>query len=70
MFIASKVGGPPGASDKQLFRYEFLELLVRIADVKYRQSGRASTCDEALKMVLKQMFARYSKSPWQEFRDG
>jgi len=53
MFIASKVGGPPGASDKQLFRYEFLELLVRIADVKYRQSGRASTCDEALKMVLK-----------------
>lgn len=69
MFIACKVGGPPGASYQQLYRYEFLELLVRIADQKYQVTGRAKTYNDALKALLKGVFESYERSPWQEFRD-
>ena len=69
MIIASKVGGPPGVSNSQMFRYEFLELFVRIADVKYRQSGRANNYNDALKMLLNITMKNYEKLPWQEFRD-
>ena len=64
MIIASKVGGPPGVANSQMFRYEFLELFVRIADVKYRQSGRAKTFNQALKMLLDLTLKKYEKQPW------
>lgn len=69
MIIASKVGSPPGVANSQLFRYEFLELFVRIADVKYRQSGRAKNYNDALRMLLEKTLKKYEKQPWQEFRE-
>jgi hypothetical protein len=44
MFIATKVGAPnvPGVGNV-LFRHEFLEILIRIANSKYRETGQATT---------------------------
>ena len=41
-----------------------MEAFVRIADVKYRQSGRARNYNDALKMLLDDMLAKYEKAPW------
>jgi hypothetical protein len=56
--------------DKELCRFEFFEILLRIGDFKYRQKGVCNTYSEALeKMVKEHVFANYKPAPWQEFRD-
>ena len=53
-----------------LRRHEFLEILVRVADVKYRQSKQVSTFADALEKLLHEcVFANYLPAAWQEFRD-
>ena len=37
---------------RELCRYEFLEILVRIAGAKYKDSFKAKSWDEALSMLL------------------
>ena len=48
MFIATKVNAPTVGGGNALFRHEFLERLLRISNVKYRDSGVVSTFAEAL----------------------
>jgi len=38
--------------DKELIRFELIELLVRIANEKYKKTGLAATYAEALEMLL------------------
>lgn len=56
--------------DRLLCRYEFFELLLRIANAKYRETGLVSTFNEAFKKLLNEnVFPNFEVSPWQEFRD-
>jgi hypothetical protein len=43
MFIATKVGSPGLKVGNTLFRHEFLEIMIRIANAKYRETGRANS---------------------------
>ena len=56
--------------DRALNRHEFIEFLVRIAAVKYKDTKQASTFAEAFEMLLKKNVLEYSHPPpWQEFRE-
>ena len=69
MFIATKVGAPQEGTGNTLFRHEFLEIMIRISNAKYRETDRASSYHEALEMLLESMIKKYETKPWQEFRD-
>ncbi len=45
--------------DRALCRYEYLEILVRIANRKYRESGRAAGAVDSMRMLLKAMFTEH-----------
>jgi hypothetical protein len=69
MYIAanSKAPGAPtnaGGQGNNLNRSEFLEVLVRIANVKYREPGLAETFNDALIMLLDSMLANAQVKPW------
>ena len=66
MFIATKVGAPPEGTGQALFRHEFLEILIRISNAKYRECNpkRASTFHEALSMMLDSVIEKYETRPW------
>ena len=70
MFIATKVGAPNEGSGNTLFRHEFLEIMMRISNVKYRETGQAATHHAALSMMLESIIHRFATRPWQEFRDA
>eukprot|EP00347_Sterkiella_histriomuscorum_P002614 403367462 len=56
--------------DKALQRYEFYEILVRIAQSKFKDPGICPTYAEGLNKLLNEHIFPYSKpDPWQEFRD-
>ena len=69
MFIATKVGGPSEGTGNTLFRHEFLEIMIRLASSKYRESGRAASYNEALDIMLESIIPKFQRKPWQEFRD-
>lgn len=69
MFLATKAGAPSVGAGNALFRHEFLEILIRIANTKYRESGKADTFSEALEMMLNSVLANFKAKPWQIFRD-
>ena len=69
MFIATKVGAPSMGTGNTLFRHEFLEILVRIAAAKYKETGRARSYSQALRMMVESIITNYETRPWQEFRD-
>jgi hypothetical protein len=52
IFFATKFNPQPGGENKQLYRHEFLEILVRIALAKYLQTGVAETPRDALQMLI------------------
>ena len=53
-----------------LVRYEFWEFLVRVADVKYKQSGIVPTFSLALEKLLNEKLLPHANpKPWQSFRD-
>lgn len=60
----AKAAAPPKGSGNTLFRHEFLEIMIRIANSKYRESGRAATHSEALSMLLESVVAKYETRPW------
>ena len=56
--------------DKELCRFEFCEILVRIAGAKFRDRGISKTYSESLLMLLENYVLPYCKTlKWQEFRD-
>ena len=53
-----------------LSRFEFLEILVRLAQFKFVNSGVCSTYEEAMQKLLEEHIFPYANpEPWQEFRD-
>ena len=58
-----------GNSAKELLRYEFLEVLVRIAKVKYLDPGIHDSYRPALEHLLTEEISRFpSKQTWQRWR--
>jgi len=51
--------------DKELCRFELFEILLRLANVKYRESGMCFTYNEALERIIKEnVLPNYKPSPW------
>ncbi|CDW81533.1 UNKNOWN [Stylonychia lemnae] len=56
--------------DRALCRYEFFEVLVRIAGQKFKESRLVATYSEALTKLLKEhVISKTQRLPWQSFRD-
>jgi len=59
-----------GSDTNNLCRYQFWEILVRIAQNKYKDTGVCSTFHESLdKMIKECVVPNYHLEDWQEFRD-
>lgn len=57
--------------DKELCRFEVFEILLRMANFKFKEQGICETYSEALEKLLKEnVFPNYKIHPWQEFRDN
>jgi hypothetical protein len=74
MFIAANVESKESKSDdnpdKSLVRYEWFEVLIRIANEKYKRYGLADTFTKALDMLVKENVVPYrNDDEWQGFRD-
>lgn len=72
LFIASNVEleNQEENPDKELIRFEFMELLVRIANVKFRQPGIVATYAEAMEMFIeKNIIPGSNHYEWQGFRE-
>ena len=53
-----------------MVRFEFYEILVRIADLKFKQTKICETYSEAFeKLILDHIFCYGDPVPWQPFRD-
>ena len=53
-----------------LSRFEFLEILVRLAQAKFKETGLCSTFEESMTRLLDEfIFPLANPEPWQEFRD-
>ena len=58
-------------SERELCRYEFYEILIRIAKAKYKDQGLATTLSESLETLIKDLVIPNSHpGKWQEFRDN
>ncbi len=56
--------------DKELCRFEMLEILIRIVGAKYKDPGITTTYHEGLKILLENHFIPKCRDlQWQEFRD-
>ena len=56
--------------DRSLQRFEFIEILYRIAEVKYKTTKQVSTFHEAFeKLIHEHVFKYCIPEPWQAFRD-
>ena len=64
------IGVDDGKPNSMLCRYEFLEILVRIADQKYRRSKLVATFAEALQRLLNHIYANFPVAAWQEYREN
>lgn len=54
-----------------IVRFEFWELLVRIASSKYRETGQVKSYSEALeKLIAEKLIPLAQPEPWQAFRDN
>ena len=51
--------------DKELCRFEFFEILLRLGNVKYRETGITGTYHEALEKIIKEnVLPNYKPLPW------
>lgn len=56
--------------NRELCRYEFYEILLRIAKAKYKDQGVCSNLSESLELLIKDLVIPNSHpGKWQEFRD-
>jgi hypothetical protein len=60
----AKSAAPAKGTGNTLFRHEFLEIMIRIANSKYRETDRAATYSEALGMLLESVVAKHETRPW------
>jgi hypothetical protein len=57
-------------SKLELCRYEFYEILVRIAKERYKDQGICSNVSDSLDCLINEYVLRFSEpGPWQDFRD-
>ena len=63
---APEVPNNPGNA---ICRYQFLEIIVRLAGEKYKNPGVCGTFAESLSKLLNECIYTYTPDPWQEFRD-
>ena len=74
-FIGTNViprGGPevPNNPGNALSRFQFLEIIVRLATEKFRGPGYVETFHESVTKLLHEcIFPNFHPDPWQEFRD-
>ena len=72
-FIAANLkveGASAAAPSNGLKRFEFLEILVRLANIKYLESKIVKTYAEATeKLMVECILPYFTPEPWQEFRD-
>jgi hypothetical protein len=51
--------------DSELCRFEFFEILLRLANAKYRETGICSSYSEALDKIIKEnVYPNYKPHPW------
>jgi NLR family CARD domain-containing protein 3 len=56
--------------DKLLTRYEFLELIVRVAGEKFVKPRKIRNYPDAIeKLITDHILPYYETAPWQDFRD-
>ena len=56
--------------DRALQRFEFIEILFRLAAAKYKDTKKVSTFHEAFeKLVHENIFKHFVPEPWQSFRE-
>ena len=56
--------------DRALCRYEFMEIIVRIADYKYKKKFKANSLADAVHMLIKDnIFKNFTPAPWQSWRE-
>ena len=57
--------------DKKACRYEFLEMIVRLAKVKFVDTGKVDTINDATYQLLSEFIIPNTTDvmPWQEFRE-
>lgn len=63
-FFATKFNPQPGGEGKQLFRHEFLEILLRLSKAKYFDTGLVETPVEGLEKLLDIVIDGFELSPW------
>lgn len=73
-FIATnlKKAGVPDFNPigNSMSRYEFFEVLVRVSQLKYKDTGIVKTFPEAIDLLVKENILKFAKpDPWQGFRD-
>ena len=75
MFIAATVTLEGKTKDSEipsdkLNRFEFLEIIVRLANAKFVETKKIATIDEATAFFIKEHIrAHYTPAAWQSFRD-
>jgi hypothetical protein len=61
----------PNSPGNALTRFEFMEIIVRLAREKYHMPGLEKNLTASLQRLLTEcIFAHYSCEPWQEFREA
>ena len=73
LFIATKSGITSDLKDfpeRDLARFEFYEIVVRMAGAKYKDWGKCDSYAQAVKSIIEDNFMQfYSIFKWQEFRE-
>jgi hypothetical protein len=55
--------------DKLITRFEFLEILVRMAKARFfEESHEADSISEGLEFLFREIFSNYRDEPWDNFR--
>ena len=73
LFIATKSGAMSDLKDfpeRDLARFEFYEIIVRMAGIKYKESGKCETYAQAVKMLIEDdLMTYFNVNKWQHWRE-